>query len=292
MIASMTGFGAAAVGAEGVIARVELRSTNHRHLQIKLRLPHDFAQLEAELEGRLRKRFSRGSMTAHLSVERPPRADAVQVDRELARRYHTLMQELAGDLGLDSAPSVAELVHLPGVLAGIEDAAPGEEEANLLRAAVDEAGKQLQAMRAAEGANLEANLREHGRAIRAVLERIEERMPQVVKHHHDSLRERVQELLGDSATLSSTDLARELAMLADRLDVREETDRLDSHLKQLEAQLDKGGAVGRQLDFLAQEFLREANTIGSKCSDAQVAHDVVELKTHIERLREQVQNVE
>ena len=178
------------------------------------------------------------------------------------------------------------------LLAGIEDAAPGEEEANLLRAAVDEAGKQLQAMRAAEGANLEANLREHGRAIRAVLERIEERMPQVVKHHHDSLRERVQELLGDSATLSSTDLARELAMLADRLDVREETDRLDSHLKQLEAQLDKGGAVGRQLDFLAQEFLREANTIGSKCSDAQVAHDVVELKTHIERLREQVQNVE
>ena len=129
MIASMTGFGAAAVGAEGVIARVELRSTNHRHLQIKLRLPHDFAQLEAELEGRLRKRFSRGSMTAHLSVERPPRADAVQVDRELARRYHTLMQELAGDLGLDSAPSVAELVHLPGVLAGIDPRSLGPKRA-------------------------------------------------------------------------------------------------------------------------------------------------------------------
>jgi uncharacterized protein (TIGR00255 family) len=147
-------------------------------------------------------------------------------------------------------------------------------------------------MREAEGRSLEEDLRKNGTAIERIVARIERRMPQVVREHQRTLRRRVTDLLENRQGLSQTDLAREIALLADRLDVSEEIARLKSHLTQLVEFLDRGGAIGRKLDFLVQEIFREVNTIGSKCSDAKVAHWVVDAKTHAERLREQAQNVE
>jgi uncharacterized protein (TIGR00255 family) len=147
-------------------------------------------------------------------------------------------------------------------------------------------------MREVEGKSLLADLRKNAKKVASLVATIEKRMPVVVREHHESLRKRVEELLDGRVSVRSEDLARELALIADRMDVGEEITRIKSHVDQWESLLAKGGAVGRQLDFLVQELLREANTIGSKCNDAPVAHAVVELKTLIERLREQVQNVE
>ncbi|MFM7298248.1 MAG: YicC family protein, partial [Planctomycetota bacterium] len=163
---------------------------------------------------------------------------------------------------------------------------------SVLLAVVDAALDALGEMREREGAALARDLGLRGATIAAIVERIRARMPLVVRTHQENLHKRVAELLGPGTALAPADLAREIALIADRLDVTEELTRLASHLGQLQALCAKRTPVGRQLDFLVQEFLREANTIGSKCNDAEVAHAVVELKTEIERLREQVQNVE
>jgi uncharacterized protein (TIGR00255 family) len=157
---------------------------------------------------------------------------------------------------------------------------------------VADALEALTQMREREGAATKRDLQKNAAAIARVVARIQKRMPAAVRAHQKALHARVAELLGGSAGLQPTDLAREIALIADRMDVAEELTRLASHLDQLAGLLAKKGPVGRSLDFLVQEFLREANTIGSKCNDARVSHDVVEVKTLIERLREQVQNVE
>lgn len=293
MLRSMTGFGAASGEACGGLAlRLELRSVNHRHLSVKLRLPEALAGLEAELEARVRAACERGAVSLHLALEHTGGAGGARVDHELARRYRRDLEALARELGLEPDLSLAALVGLPGVLA----AGPPELDLNAVRAAalefLDQAIERMLAMRAAEGQALAADLRKQAQALAQLAGRIEKRMPRVVRAHRTALERRVQALLGGAAAVSGSDLAREVALLADKLDVSEELTRLGSHLEQLEGFLKKGGRVGRQLDFLVQEIFREVNTIGSKCSDATVAHWVIEAKTHVERLREQVQNVE
>jgi uncharacterized protein (TIGR00255 family) len=150
----------------------------------------------------------------------------------------------------------------------------------------------LESMREAEGRAMAADFKKHQKQLERLSKEVEQRMPLVVAAHHAALAKRVEELLAGRGTLLPGDLAREVALLADKLDVSEELARLRSHFAQFATILARSGPVGRQLEFLVQEFLREANTIGSKCNDAQVAHAVVEMKTLIERLREQVQNVE
>ena len=292
MLRSMTGFGAAASEANGTALRVEVRSVNHRHLALKLRLPEAFAALEPEVEERVRARCERGTVSVHLSLERSAGAAPARVDRELARRYARELTTLAGELGLPPALSLDALVTLPGVLS--EDGV--EEDKSRAHAVVlelvDQALARMLAMRTAEGGALAADLRKNAAALAKVAARIEKRMPAIVRGHRAALAKRIQALLGGKVPVSSTDLAREIALQADRLDVSEELARLASHLQQLEGFVAKGGRIGRQLDFLVQEIFREVNTIGSKCSDATVAHWVVEAKTSVERLREQVQNVE
>jgi uncharacterized protein (TIGR00255 family) len=162
----------------------------------------------------------------------------------------------------------------------------------LLRETLAQALDGLVAMREKEGAHLASDLNKNLKAVERITARIAKRMPRVVKEHFAATRRRAQELLGGQTGLDQTDLSRELALLADRLDVSEEVSRLASHVQQMRALLESETPGGRRLEFLIQELLREVNTIGSKCNDAQVAHMVVELKTHIERLREQVLNVE
>lgn len=301
----MTGFGTATLtpksgakadGADPSL-RVEVRSVNHRFLQLKVRVPSELSNFEQLVEERVRKRLDRGSVTVHVAMQESAALRKARLDQGLARSYHGLLTELAGDLGLEATHGVEQLAGLPGVIQAEVDDRRLAKIGSQLGKVVDGALDDLLEMRGREGDALEKDLRLNGDQVAKIVARIQKRMPGVVKRHQDNLRKRVGELMsgvrgGESQAVPANELAREIAMLADRLDVSEELSRLESHLDQLSKLLAKGGALGRQLDFLVQEFHREANTIGSKCNDAGVAHLVVDLKTRIERLREQVQNVE
>ena len=287
----MTGFGAAALQRKGVMVRTEIRSVNHRHLLVKSRFPAEYQQLEADVEGILRKKLQRGSVTVSVNIERAG-GEPVRLDADLARRYREGIEALGRELELPGTLELSDLIQLPGILGGRDEASADSQVVKLILKSVSAAADELVAMRAREGEALGADLEKSAKALERTLERIVRRMPQVVRAHHQNLKRRLRDLLGGSVPLSEADLAREIALLSDKLDVGEETTRVAAHLQQLRELLEKGGVVGRKLDFLAQELFREANTIGSKCNDARVAHQVVELKSHIERLREQVQNVE
>lgn len=289
---SMTGFGSAAVQDGALSVRVEIRAVNHRYLQVKARLPAELAQLETEVENWVKRVLERGAVTVSVSVERAAGADVAKIDTARARAYHDQLLKLADELDLDDDIRIETLVALPGVVASPDELAAGAEEARVVEKAIKVALEGLVRMRAAEGQSLHADLTRNAAGVSKLLEKVSARMPEVVVEHHRALQKRVDDLLGGRDLVKQSDLARELALLAERMDVSEELTRLGSHLGQLDLLLAKEKPVGRELDFLVQEFLREANTIGAKCSDATIAHAVVELKTLIERLREQVQNVE
>ena len=293
MLRSMTGFGAASREEGDVVLSAEVRAVNHRHLNLKLRLPHDLSSLEPEVEALVRKRLERGSVTAFVSVERKSTTSTARIDAETVKRYRDQVRTVGKELGLDAEVSLETLLGLPGVVVSSDDSKTDAKRLKrALLGAVDEALGLLISMREVEGKAIHDDLQKNAAATAKIVRKIERRMPTVVKAHQKNLAKRVSELLDGRQTLQAADVAREIALLADRLDVSEELSRLASHLDQLASFLAKGGRVGRKLDFLVQEIFREVNTIGSKCSDAKVAHWVVEAKTHVERLREQVQNVE
>jgi uncharacterized protein (TIGR00255 family) len=294
----MTGFGGAVQSDDGITVRVEVRSVNHRHLQVKTRLPQEHQNLEGEVETQVKAHAERGAITVSVLLERSDGDAPARIDARVAKRYADEINRLRAELSLASEVSIDALLALPGVVASTEDDRLLERESKLIARCLGAALKELVVMREREGTAMQADLRKHAKGIQKVVARIEKRMPKALEEHHANLLKRLGELLAQSGAskkslpVAQADLAREIALLADRMDTSEELARLESHLSQLEKLLDTGKAVGRQLDFLVQEFLREANTIGSKCADAEAAHAVVELKTLIERLREQVQNVE
>jgi uncharacterized protein (TIGR00255 family) len=291
---SMTGFGAAQATAKGrgAALRVEVRAVNHKFLQVKVRMPQDLSFLESEVEELVRKRLERGAVQLNVFASGPSGVETVAIDHARLASYQKELARLAKQLALADGVKLDTLLALPGVVGTGVDASALEKREKEVLALVGRALDALGEMREVEGRALAKDLAKHANEIQKLVARIEKRMPEVVAAHREALTKRVGELLGPSHKLAPTDLAREVALLADKLDVSEELSRLASHLAQLATITKKDGQVGRQLDFLVQEIFREANTIGSKCSDAQVAHFVVELKTLIERLREQVQNVE
>ncbi|MEX1025120.1 MAG: YicC/YloC family endoribonuclease [Planctomycetota bacterium] len=283
----MTGFGAAT--SDDAAIRVELRSVNHRHLHVKSRVPSEFGALEPELEKRLKRRLERGAVSLSIHRARTSVGNGPSIDHDQARRAHAELVRLAAELGIDP-PGLGVVLGVPGVVTHREDP-PDAKELAALVALVEEATDHLLAMRESEGAALERDLVLHASRLEKITARVERRAPKLVREHQRALAARVGDLLG-GAELSDADLAREIALLADKLDVSEELARLKSHQEQLAKLLAKGGAIGRKLEFLIQELLREVNTIGSKANDAQVAQWIVEAKTHVERLREQAANVE
>src|SRR5688572_14386959 len=252
---SMTGFGAAAVEKGGLALRAEVRAVNHRYLQVKLRLPSELAFLEPEVERAVRQKVERGALSLSVSATGTAALRAPQVDAAAARAYKQKLEKLARELDLEPRVDLALITGLPGVIGGDVDEGELEREARLLKQAVAAALDALQEMREREGAALARDLKRSAKAIAGLVQKIQRRMPQVVRAHHDALKQRVGELLEGRAGPSDADLARELALLADRLDVTEELTRLSSHIAQLDVLLVRTGAVGRQLDFLVQEFL-------------------------------------
>jgi uncharacterized protein (TIGR00255 family) len=292
MLRSMTGFGAGAARTAMVEARVELRAVNHRFLQLKLRLPSELGALESELEARARQRLSRGAVSGSIVVAATEEAAGATVDADAAARLLEQAERAGEALGLEDRVTLRDLLALPGVVRYAATELDLEAAADAVRQAFDEALDGLVAMREREGAALAADLLGHVDSLDGLVVSVRERSPEAVREHQAALAERVRALLGPERPVEDKDLAREIALIADRLDVAEETSRLGIHLEHLREQIASGGAIGRKLDFLVQECLREVNTIGSKCNDAGTARAVIDAKTVVERLREQVQNVE
>ena len=287
MIRSMTGFGMAEVSQGTFTVRVELRSVNHRFLQTKIRVPAEHGELESKVEALLKRGLIRGAVTVSVRIERALGVKDVSVNAAVAQRY----QEEFSSLGDGADLTKGELAQLPGVVGISAEEGSQKKEAAAILKAVRMALKELVQAREEEGLSLERDLKKNLAVVEKQRVRIEKRMPSVVKTRQVDLRRRVSMLMEDRGPIEA-DLAREISILADKLDVSEEVVRLESHVERMTAQLTKGGELGRQLDFLVQEMFREGNTIGSKCNDAKVAHMVVDMKTHIERMREQVQNIE
>ena len=293
MLKSMTGFGSAAAEAEGCRVTVEVRSVNHRYLQAKLRLPQELSELEGELEAAVKKRLSRGSVNLTAKLELGAGEAAVQFDASRIAQVRGHVELIAEELGYDTKElHLTDWLRVQALFASSATQVEIGPAADLLRRAAGEALDGLVGMREREGEAMGRDLAIHAEALGAVCARVAERAPDLVTEHFAKLRERVAELAGPEARVEQADLARELALIADKGDLSEELSRLEAHLVELQRMLGASEPTGRQLDFLVQELLREVNTIGSKCSDATVAHWVIEAKTHVERLREQVQNVE
>ena len=293
MTLSLTGCG------EGVAAdgpshcRVELRSVNNRAFKFSLRARDGFGGLEARAEAAVRSRIRRGTVQMNLDVGGPVATAGRRIDQVQLAGYLADLAAFCSAHALPPPRGVEGLLTLPGVL--VET--PADPDAvhrawPLVERALSLALDRLDAMRRAEGAALARDLRTTLGEIAGLVETVRDRVPQVLAEHRARLVERVGRLLADQGTtLSEADIAHEVTLIADRSDIAEELVRLESHLRQFDQLLD-GEATGRALDFLSQELGREANTIASKSLDVATAHAVVEIKTRIERLREQVQNIE
>jgi uncharacterized protein (TIGR00255 family) len=292
----MTGFGRASFAVGELAFEVELRTVNHRHLDLRAKLPRVLAGFETDVRARVQARLGRGKVelgvTTPAPVGLPPR---LEIDLAAARSYLAAARELQRAEHVPGALGVAELLALPGVARFIETEVPAESLREGLLGAVDAALDATDAMRAHEGAALERDLRERLSRVLELSLAIESRSGAVQQAARERLRRRADQLKQETGILDEARLHQEIVIAADRLDVVEELVRLRSHVEHFERSLDDAGPgkpVGRRLDFLLQEFGREANTIGSKASDGSIAHWIVELKTEIERVREQVQNVE
>jgi uncharacterized protein (TIGR00255 family) len=287
----MTGFGAGHAGAAAEALDVEVRSVNHKFCEVKVRLPRELAALEPDAMKLVKERLARGGVD--VSVRRAGSAGglAPRVDLALAEAYARVFEELRARLGLPGGPSLADVAAAEGVIRLDEPALDLEAARAALRGALAAALDALVAMRAREGAALARDLAGRLDGVEALVARAAALVPQTVEHHRARLAERVQEL-SRGLPLDPARLAQEVALFADRTDVTEEVTRLGSHLSQARALLGGGEPAGRKLDFLVQEMHREVNTIGSKSQSAEIAAIVVTAKAEVERMREQVQNVE
>ncbi len=296
MILSMTGFGNVRFQVDAWTFELEMRSVNHRHFDARIRLPRLLANLEPDVRARLQSRFARGKVDLTVTApEGGSPAPRLEVDLQAARAYLTAGRELAASDGVRGELDAAALLSLPGVSRFIEPALVEGVLRERTLAAIDQGLEALFAMRAAEGAALARDLRGRLDRVAELAGEVEQRSGLVQESARERLRKRARQLESETGLLDEARLHQEVAIAAERMDVTEEIVRLRSHIDQFRNLLDSAGPgrpVGRQLEFLLQELVREVNTIGSKGSDAPIAHWVVELKTELERLREQVQNIE
>lgn len=293
MAVSMTGCGEGVASEGGSTCRVELRGVNNKHFKLSLRAREGFSTLEPRIEAAIRGRVRRGTVQVTLDVSGPAAMPARRLDKTQLAAYLDDLADFCATHDLPLPMSADPLLGLPGILLDEQaDPATADRTWPLVARALEVALDRYDQMRRTEGATLAADMRSGCGDIATLAAGIRERVPEVVVAYRDRLLERVGKLLADrTTTLSDADVAREVALVADRTDIAEELVRLQSHIDQFDRLLDED-SPGRALDFLAQELGREANTIASKSLDVRIAHAVVEIKTRIERLREQAQNIE
>lgn len=296
MILSMTGFGSACFRVAEAAFEIELRSVNHRHLDVRVKLPRALAGLEHELKAQIQERFERGKLDCTIVS---PMGDApaprLEIDRSAVDAYLGVARQLAAERGVPDTLGTAQLLALPGVARLVEPELPDDALRGALLPALDAALSALAAMRADEGEALARDFETRLLRLEELATGIEARAGEIQQSVRERLRRRARQLENEVGVLDEGRLYQEIALAADRLDVTEELVRLRSHCEQFRKTLAAAGPgrpAGRRLDFLLQEMSREANTIGSKAADAPAAHQVVEVKSELERMREQVQNVE
>jgi uncharacterized protein (TIGR00255 family) len=286
----MTGFGRGVAESGGQRATVDVRAVNHRFLDVKLRGTPVAPAIEEAISGKIRASIERGAVAVSVHVARESGAAGMRIDTEIAERVYRELAQLAARLALPK-PELALVLAQPGVVVSEERGGADADDERPVLAALEAALVQLGAMRVTEGKALAAEMRariEELTAARTAIAALAGAVPQQVSRR---LQERLKRLL-DDAEIDPARLAQEVALLADRADVTEELVRLASHLDQARALVDGDGAVGRRLDFLVQEIGRELNTIGSKSTVAEMSAAVVEAKAVLEKVREQVQNIE
>lgn len=292
LIKSMTGYGRSVETRNGREFTVEVRSVNNRYLDCAVRLPRLVAFAEDAVKQAVKNTISRGKVDVYVSVRSEGgEQGTVTLNTALAEGYLAAMRQMAETFGLENDVRVSDLSRLPEVFT--VDKPEVDEEALLadLMAVTNEALAGYDAMRTTEGAALDHDLRSRGARILELVGQVEKQSPKTVSDYRARLEAKLREVLANTA-IDESRILTEAAIFADKVAVDEETVRLRSHLNQMNAMLDAGGAVGRKLDFLLQEMNREANTIGSKCTDVAVARIVVDIKAELEKIREQVQNVE
>ncbi len=291
-IQSMTGYGRAARRTPAGTVTVELRSTNHRYLEVEPRLPNGLAVLQGRLTDLIRQSVRRGRVEAFVAVQ-SEQGDRRRItfDEPLLQRYHGALVELKGRFGLKGAVTLDHLLALPQALTITEERTPSERVWESLRQTAEEAVRELVRARQREGAALTADLRRQLQAISKHVEKIKRRLPKALEGQRRALRQRLQELVGQHSNLSTSQLEQAAALVKD-VDIHEEVVRLESHLVFMRQTLGSHQLVGKRLDFIAQELMREANTLGAKVNDPQATQHVVDIKGCIEKIREQVQNLE
>ena len=292
MIKSMTGFGRCEVAENDRKFTVEIKSVNHRYLDVNIKMPKALNFFESSIRGELKNHISRGKVDVFVSYEdMSEKTSVVRYNREVAAEYMEYLNQMAADFQMDNDVRVSTLSRFPEVFT-MEEADMDEEEIwkELQRAVAGAAGMFVDT-RMAEGEHLKEDLISKLDGMLKLVDFIEERSPGIIAEYRRKLEERVRELLGDSS-VDEGRLLTEVTVFADKVCVDEEIVRLRSHIATTKDTLLEGGAVGRKLDFIAQEMNREANTILSKANDLETSNCAIELKTEIEKVREQIQNIE
>ena len=292
MIRSMTGYGSAEVERDGQRLTAEIRSVNHRFFEVSIRAPKLVSLFEDQIRQVIQERFSRGKIMLSITWSGAGETgEVLKVNELVVDRYVKLLEELRGRYQLDGGLSLETLATLPDVFTWEHTALTDEETWTLIENLVGRACDNMNGMKAREGQALARDLDGRLKIIRDELDKISARAPLRPPEARERLMGRVQSLLGD-VEMDPIRIAQEVALMADRLDCTEECVRLAAHIDQFRALIEGGELAGRKLNFLLQEMNREANTIGSKANDVEIAHGVVVIKEELERLREQVQNVE
>ena len=294
MIKSMTGFGRGEFsdGKRTIIA--EIRAVNHRYSDITVKMPRRYSFAEDRIKNAVKEVVRRGKLEVSIIVENITEDDTnIRLNTMVARQYFDNLNLLKEEFGLTGEVTLPFLVGLPDVMKAVPDVEDEEEITKCLETSVQSAARHLDEMRIAEGDKLAEDLLARGKHIRELVDRIEERAPRVVEVYTEKLKARIKELIGNSATVPEDRILLEAAIFADKSNITEELVRLDSHIQQLHSIISKSSQPdGKKLDFLVQEMNREANTIGSKANDMEITNVMLEIKSEIEKIREQVQNIE
>ncbi len=292
MARSMTGFGRGWVETEKMTVSVELKSVNHRYFELYTRVPRTYGFLEEKIKTNLQGRIARGKVECIVSIEALDTDDVVvRVNHSLAKAYLSALNELSETYEIRNDISATSLTRYGEVFSVHKEETDEEAVWEVVKQALEAATDNFVAMREREGVKLREDIVGRADTILEMVSFVEERSPQTVASHNEKIKQRMRDLLGD-ANVDEQRLLTEAAIYADKVAVDEETVRLRSHIDQLKTMFDDKAAVGRKMDFLVQEINREANTIGSKASDIEITRTVVDIKAEIEKIREQVQNIE
>lgn len=294
MVKSMTGYGRGEAAGEGLTVTVELRAVNNRYLDCTIKMPRTYLFAEDAMKERIQARVGRGKLDVYVNVAHTAGDDmTVTVNEALAKAYIEALEKLRGlsEKAVREDYDATDLARFPDVLTVEKKEEDPEQVKALLLEALEQALDGFGAMREREGERLAQDILDRCLTIEGLVCQVEERSPGIVADYRARLTAKLQEILGNTQ-IDESRILTEAAIYADKVAVDEETVRLRSHIAQLREMFAQGGAVGRKLDFLIQEFNREANTIGSKCNDVETSKVVVDIKAEIEKIREQIQNLE